>query len=181
MPGYYFQLVVQLSLCMRQLRASPRWRACRLRLRPFPSCFETSKTISFFKRLQTNPLTDNYFAVFAIALLHNTDFLENFKDWGFCFVLNLQGCFGDFNLSEGQDIKVNFFIFEHYFISPASLIVSVWNLDLLLLFFSSLLHPFLSFHLLLSFFWLALLVLFELFTVGTVLSPTPRCFFSIIF
>ena len=69
--------------------------------------------------------TDNYFVVFAIALLHNTDFLENFKDWGFCFVLNLQGCFGDFNLSEGQGIKVNFFIFEHYFISPASLIVSV--------------------------------------------------------
>ncbi len=69
--------------------------------------------------------TDNYFVVFAIALLHNTDFLENFKDWGFCFVLNLQGCFGDFNLSEGQGIKVNFFIFEHYFISLASLIVSV--------------------------------------------------------
>jgi hypothetical protein len=69
--------------------------------------------------------TDNYFAVFAIALLHNTDFLENFKDWGFCFVLNLQGCFGDFNLSEGQGIKVNFFIFEDYFISPVCLIVSV--------------------------------------------------------
>jgi hypothetical protein len=69
--------------------------------------------------------TDNYFVVFAIALLHNTDFLENFKDWGFFFVLNLQGCFGDFNLNEGQGTKVNFFIFEDYFISPVSLIVSV--------------------------------------------------------